>query len=508
MAEPNVLWRPLSWPQSEALASTEDETFYGGAKGGAKSEICVIRPLRQVHLPAYRALLLRESYDELEELLSRARKYYSRLPSKPHWHGDWMEWRFPNPNTRSGAGGAYVKFGYCRSMEHVERYQGREWSDINFDEAANVAEIRSIWPGLAKEIRSPDPNVLCGIFGTGNPSYAGHSFFKAHFVDPCGASGGTVTTPYTLEDGRVVNRTRRFIPAKISDNPIYANDARYLATLMALPKERRDALLGGLWNTGVGLALPQLEESVHMVKPFKVPRYWKIIGGFDWGYAHKWVFGYGAVTEDGDVIGLDTLRNRGMLAHEIAEEIHRKVPAEMLARMEYVAAGHDCWKVEGRGDRTPVVAEALVAAGLPLVRANQDRVHGLNNFRDYTAWREQGPLGQDIEPALRWQVTDGNVWAFQQCQTIVTDPDDPEKPLKVDVDPETGEGGDDGFDMWRYLIASRPPKARALAIEEDVKPWKPSTLKHEAEESRRVRNPPVVDPRNRPDPLTAGDYAE
>ena len=73
------------------------------------------------------------------------------------------------------------------------------------------------------------------------------------------------------------------------DNPTYARDPDYLATLMSLPEERRRQLLYGDWDAGVGLALPQLDEDVHFVRPFEPPAHWIQFGGFDWGFAHNWV---------------------------------------------------------------------------------------------------------------------------------------------------------------------------------------------------------------------------
>ena len=159
-----------------------------------------------------------------------------------------------------------------------------------------------------------------------------------------------------------------------------------------------------------------------------------------------------------------------------------------------MAAGRDCWHVHrARGENTPTIAEWLIGAGIPLIKANTDPVHGLNNLRDYTAWRARGPRGEDTDPALFFMDTPGNRWLFEQCASMVTDPDDPEKALKVDADPETGEGGDDGYDALRYAVASRPPRPRSIWAEEQIRAWDPTVLEHEAKESRRVRTPRPVD---------------
>ena len=56
--------------------------------------------------------------------------------------------------------------------------------------------------------------------------------------------------------------------------------------------------------------------------------------------------------------------------------------------------------------------------------------------------------------------TPGNLWWFDQLETMVCDPGDPEDVLKVGANRDTGEGGDDGYDCLRYAMSSRPPPAR------------------------------------------------
>lgn len=493
-AEPKVLWKPYPGPQTEACASTAFETFYGGAKGGGKSDVVVFRPLAQIDKPRHKALILREEFGQLEELLRRAHEVYERLPtsSRPVWSAQHKRFQFPNPDNRTGANGAAIYFGHCKNTKDTEKYQGREWSEINFDELANVRD-QKVWTELIKEIRCKDPSVVRRALGTGNPGYAGHPWIKRRFIKRCGKKGERVYVwRQEVPDLGTLTRSRRYIPARVTDNPTYANDLDYMATLWSLPEQRRLQLLEGDWDVGVGLCLPELDENVHIVRPFTVPGHWKIVGGFDWGYAHRWVFTVAAITEDGWIIVIDTARGRGDLPDAIARTIRHKIDAELLGRLLYVSAGHDCWaeRKAHAHERGPTIAERLISQGLPLSKANQDRIHGLNNLRDYHAYRGRGPGLADIDPALLFMDTANNRWLFEQCEGMVTDPDDPEKPLKLDVDPETGEGGDDGFDSLRYLVASRPPRAPSIALEQDMSAWDPEVLAREAKQQRRVRSRP------------------
>ena len=64
----SVVWRPQE-RQAIFMARPEYEALYGGAAGGGKSDALVIEALRQVHIPWYKALILRKTFPQLRELI-------------------------------------------------------------------------------------------------------------------------------------------------------------------------------------------------------------------------------------------------------------------------------------------------------------------------------------------------------------------------------------------------------------------------------------------------------
>ena len=76
------IWTPNAGRQTQFLSSPAYEALYGGAAGGGKSEALLMGSLRGVHLPTYRALLLRRTFKELERsLIPRSVECYGGLPN-------------------------------------------------------------------------------------------------------------------------------------------------------------------------------------------------------------------------------------------------------------------------------------------------------------------------------------------------------------------------------------------------------------------------------------------
>ncbi len=485
MIEQKVVWTPNSRPQELFCASTEDEVFYGGAKGCAKSDAILMAALQQIDKPQYKALILRQTFPEVQELIDRSHRLFPQMRGAPQWSGQLKRWTW--------AGGVVLQFGYCKTKDEVQRYHGQEWAYIGFDEVADVQDER-VWVMLQAENRCPNKDVLCFMRGTGNPGKPGHPWIKRRFIDPCGLQGENVYRyRYEMPGLPPVELTRRFIPARVTDNPVYANDPKYMSRLYSLPEILRKQLLYGDWSAGFGMALDELDASVHMVQPFDIPANWVQFGAFDWGYNHPWVFGHYAASEDGVIVKVNTYSGRLQSDRQIAETI---IDVVDITKLRYVTAGHDCWAhhKSRADDNTPSTAERFMEYEIHLSQANTGRYAGLRNFREQVAWKgilNQGTM--DGEPNFYMMDTPQNRKCFETLQGMIVNPEDPEDALKVDADPVTGEGGDDVYDETRYALASRPGRAETNWQDQPVRAFDRAVLLHEMEK-RRHTGQPVQDP--------------
>ena len=117
-----VIFKPNTGPQTQFLAASEREVFYGGARGGGKSYAMLVDPLRYCSKAQHRALLVRRTMPELRDLIQKSQLLYSKAYPGAKWREQEKEWRFPS--------GAKIEFGYAENMTDVLRYQGQSYTWI------------------------------------------------------------------------------------------------------------------------------------------------------------------------------------------------------------------------------------------------------------------------------------------------------------------------------------------------------------------------------------------
>jgi hypothetical protein len=293
-----LLWEPQPGPQTLLVQCPVFEVFYGGARGGGKTEGSIGDWLLHANLYGENAsgLFVRRTLIQLKDVIKRTHRRFPKIGAR--YNVQEKEWTFPN--------GAKLRFAYLERDADAENYQGHEFTRIYVEEATNFPSGETI-AKLRACVRST-AGVQCGIRLTGNPGGPGHHWVKERYIKHGAYNVVTETEIFDLPDGssRTATLDRVFIPAKISDNPkLLQNDPGYLMRLRqsgsaALVK----AWLEGLWDSIEGGFFTEFSETLHVVHGNQaIPRHLTRFRAMDWGSARPFSIGWYAISDGKSLLG-------------------------------------------------------------------------------------------------------------------------------------------------------------------------------------------------------------
>lgn len=360
----SIVFKPNPGPQTEFLASTEKEVFYGGARGGGKSYSLLVDPLRYCNKASARALILRRTMPELRDLINHSQRLYPKAFPGAKWREQEKEWRFPE--------GARIEFGYAETTQDALRYQGQAYTWIGVDELPQFP-TPEIWTELKGSLRSVDPSIPEYMRATGNPGNIGSLWVKEMFIDP--APPGQAFKVIVENPGgpnRIV--TRRFIQARLSDNPYLTQTESYQTMLLSLPEVKRKQWLEGNWEVFEGAAFAEFDKHVHVVDPFTIPSNWPKFRACDWGFSSPFCVLWFACDYDNVLYVYREFYSKGLTADIFAQRVRQM---EMGENVSYGIMDSSVWA--RRGDTGPPVPEVMRNNGCvfrPSDRSPGSRLNG------------------------------------------------------------------------------------------------------------------------------------
>lgn len=310
-----IVWQPQPGPQLSATVCPADEIFFGGSRGGGKTD-CAIGmqcdgAMQYGH--EWNGLFLRKNFKHFQELRRRIDELIRAGMPAIRVGGDM------HTNTIKFANGAKITLTAIEREEQLEFFQGQQFQLVSIEEATHFPFILSMIDKLKACLRSPH-GVPCQMFLTGNPGGPGHTAIKARYIDAGPAK--TIMVDPTGE-------TRCFIPSSVEDNKILCtNDPKYVRRLRAIsdPALRR-AWLEGDWDVVMGGFFDDVwRRDTHMLPYFQPPDHWPRMMGFDWGSARPFSIGWYCVS-----------------GGEVLSELGRKLPRGALIRY---AEWYGCEAVE------------------------------------------------------------------------------------------------------------------------------------------------------------------
>jgi hypothetical protein len=438
--------------------------LYGGAAGPGKSMALLMEAVLQANrYDGVNTLLLRRTFPELEDSLVSA--FHRHVPREFYWSFN------ESKHTVLWHNGSTTRFGHCHNESDVYQYQGAEFLFIGIDELTHFTLKE--WQFLTSRNRCPVPGTYPNMAGATNPGNIGHAWVKALWIDRKPAPGMDSAGGYDPAN-------YRFIAAKLADNPIYANDKNYLASLRALPDADRKRFLEGNWDELAGQFFDSFDPSRHTerlerlgLQPW-MPRWISI----DWGFEHSAAVYWHA--QDGKKTY--TYREwvvQHLSPRALAQEIAHKSASE---KIDAVYLGPDAFA--RRTDEATIadqLGNVFAERGLPRpAPADNDRVGGWMLLYDLLAHGE-------------WIIADNCRKLIEVLPTLVRDDRTGEDILKVE--------GDDPADAARYGLKTRfkprtpPVEQRVAQRMEQVRAQEPTVRAIYArgiESEERKRQRPVT----------------
>lgn len=280
-----TIWEAQAGPQTALISCPVFEVFFGGARGGGKTDGVLGDFLE--HADAYGehaiGLMIRRQRTELIETIERSKAIYTPLGWQ--FHEQDKMWRAPN--------GARLRFAYLERDADAEAYQGHSYTRVYVEEIGNFPSQRPILKMMAT-LRS-GAGVPCGFRATGNPGGPGHQWVKSRYIDPAPIG-------WKIIKDEVSGLERVYIPSRVSDNA-YLGD-NYVQQLKASGSaELVRAWLDGDWSVVEGAFFDCWNNEKHIIKPFPIPGEWLRFRSGDWGSAKPFSFGWWAVVQDDIKVG-------------------------------------------------------------------------------------------------------------------------------------------------------------------------------------------------------------
>ena len=175
------------------------------------------------------------SVDELRELIHKSQEMYPKAYPGAKWMEKKSQWTFPS--------GARIWMTYLEQDKDVLRYQGQAFTYIGIDELTQYSTPYA-WDYLRSRLRTADPSLPVFMRATTNPGGPGHAWVKKMFIDPSPhntsfwatdiTTGETLVYPERHSKAGTPLFKRRFIPAKLLDNPYLYEQGDYEAMLLSL----------------------------------------------------------------------------------------------------------------------------------------------------------------------------------------------------------------------------------------------------------------------------------
>lgn len=331
-----------------------------------------------------------------------------------------------------------IIIGHFKDEGDIDDYLGLEYDVIGIEEATTLSSRKLT--NIESCNRTSKHLFRPRIYSTTNPGGISHAFYKKKFI-----------TPY--RQNKQVDT--RFVQSLASDNPSL-NEEYEAKTLKQYTGWLKKAWVDGDWDIESGQYFTNFHYETHVVprKGFDLPTTWPVWCSLDHGLTHYTNVYPMARDGDGNIYVLDEHAERNWLPRQHAEAIKAMLGRweTPLKKLEAFVCGADCFAKKAHDEEIGSIADDYRKEGIILERANIDRINGAKEMYRRLGHPVPEMSSSDVVIRPSLFILDSCPMLIECLPSLQRDPKRPEDVLKVDCDPDSGEGGDDPYDAARYGV--------------------------------------------------------
>lgn len=300
----NVVWEPLPGSQTTILTHPwVFELLYHGTRGPGKTDTLLMDFAQFVGKGfgiGYKGIIFRQSFPQLDDLLTKSKKWFPRIFPGVRWLGNSYKWRWGT--------GEELLFRQFDKPDDYWKYHGHEYQYVGWDELTNWPTLEG-YTSMFSCLRSTNKDIPLRMRATTNPYGPGHNIVKHHFQLPQ-KDGVIIRKTYRVEQpgGPPLEKklTRLAIKGTIYENTILLDSQpEYIAQIKknADNPAKLAAWLEGSWDIVAGGLIDDVwEPKYNVVKPFTIPSTWRLDRSFDWGSSRPFSVGWWAESDGSDYV--------------------------------------------------------------------------------------------------------------------------------------------------------------------------------------------------------------
>lgn len=452
--------------QSDFILAPNKFSCFSGGFGNGKTTAGCLKGVLLSQAPGNFGLVGRLTYPELRDTTQRTffevcpPEYYS-----PEYGGDWAK---SENKVRFGNGSEII-------FRHLDTVSEKELLSLNLgwffiDQAEEIGE--RVFLILQSRLRL---NTVPRRFG-----------FIACNPEPGNWIWDRFAQPAQEDE---LHKDFHYVTATTRENPHLPPD--YIPTLLqSYPDELIRRYIEGKWEVFEGQIFPEFDRSIHVVKPFDIPKRWERIVSIDHGLVNPTAALWAALDYDGNVYIYDEYYNPGLVSHH-AETILKKSEGQEISL--WLIDPSTSARTREKDGVLWSVLEEYEDYGIWAVPANNQVLAGINRVKEFMRLDKDriNPRSQEY-PAPRLYIfsnCSNLLWELPQYQwkkmRSLTSRSESEKPRDFN---------DHACDALRYIIMSRfPAPLRKPRGDEMVSPIQRTNANNMAESlPEKIESDPML----------------